>query len=66
MGKAIMQRHVALPEEIANKEGKGLLVSVCLLACKREMTSYIRQHPQHGLTQSAVHVVHVIDRHSLV
>lgn len=26
-GRALVQRHVALPEDLANKEGKGLLVS---------------------------------------
>lgn len=25
-GRALVQRHVALPEDLANKEGKGLLV----------------------------------------
>ena len=27
MGKALVQRHVALPEDLANREGEGLLVS---------------------------------------
>lgn len=30
-GKGLVQRHVALPEDVANSEGKGLLVSLSLL-----------------------------------
>ena len=32
MGKALVQRHVALPEDLANREGKGLLVSAPVCA----------------------------------
>jgi hypothetical protein len=32
-GSALVQRHVALPQDIANKEGKGLLVSITLAGC---------------------------------
>lgn len=31
VGSALVQRHVALPEDIANKEGAGLMVSILAL-----------------------------------
>lgn len=30
-GRSLVQRHVALPEDIANEAGEGLLVSISLL-----------------------------------
>ena len=31
-GGALVQRHVALPQDLANKEGKGLLVRTALVS----------------------------------
>ena len=44
-GGALVQRHVALPQDIANKEGKGLLV---------RLSQDLSSHPKGTMTLSAL------------
>lgn len=49
-GGALVQRHVALPQDLANKEGKGLLVRPTFLM----LTLIMKQHI--GLVQLCSHI----------
>ncbi len=39
-GRSLVQRHVALPEDIANEAGEGLLVSVSHVDCQNKQASF--------------------------